>query len=138
MSDYRTGLFGLRPAAFGFPDRGDSSFDFRTNSSRRDLETESSLVMPALKMANSGLFSNRLELNGGECASRALVAFGLFCPSTMLSHRLFPDQFSIRQSTSADLFHSNHKPLRVRHLAVVKTKRLFINIAEQVKGSSAM
>lgn len=48
---------------------------------------------------------------------------------------LFAGEFLVRQALADDLFHRGHKAVSVIHPnAVVETKRLFIDIAEKMKG----
>ena len=103
---------GFLPAALGLPTRGDSTRDFFTSASSRVFEKESNLVMPALKLANSGVDSKRSLLNGGACASPGPVVFGLR-PSAMLSHLFFPSQLSIRQAASDNLLHADHEAMEI-------------------------
>jgi hypothetical protein len=125
----------LRPGAFGLPLRGDSSLAASTNSFRRCLGTAITPRMTSLKCRNSGVESKGIafiNLPKWACACRAPVSS--YASGTHLCSRLrFADQFIVGQAASDNLFHDTSKPLGIRHLAVIKPKRLFVNVAEQVK-----
>ena len=94
--------------------------------------------MTSLKCWNSGVESNGaafiLSPSGYGFVSRLLGAFGKEVASSIAPG--FAGQFSVGNSASNDLLHDGGESLCVRALAVVITKRLFVNVAKQVKGST--
>lgn len=81
--------------------------------------------MPALKLANSGVDSNRLRLKRVVCAGpgpRALVSR----LSAMRHLAVFPDKLLVGQAASDDLAHSYNEPLNVGHVTVVIAEHLFV------------
>src|ERR1035441_2527015 len=127
------------PGACGSPFRGEFSLAARTSSSRRFLGTARTARMTSLKCWNSGV-----ELNGAAfilsplgCGAsfRVPAVSGEEDASSIL--QALAGQLLVGDSASDNLFHYSNETLRVRGLAVVVAKCLFIDIAEQVERLNA-
>jgi hypothetical protein len=123
--------FRFLPGAFGFPARGDRSFDAFTISSKSDLGTFMSLRMIPLNVLNSGVASNLAAVMGGGCVSAGV----LLSPRLELIGYLpiLAGQLLVGESPSNNVPHREDEALNVGHVAVVVAKRLFIEIPEEVK-----
>jgi hypothetical protein len=101
--DFTTGLF---PGARGLSLRGERSLAASTNSSRRFFETPRTPRMTSLKRRNSGVESNGaafiLYPSVRGFVSRVPGAYGKQASSS--SHRRFPSQFLVSDSTLYNLF----------------------------------
>src|SRR5258708_36129769 len=95
--------------------------------------------MTSLKCLNSGVESNGaafiLSPSGYGFASRVPGAFGKEVVSSITP--IFASQLFVSDAASNDLLHDGCKSLRVRSLAIVITKRLFVDVAKQMEGFQA-
>jgi hypothetical protein len=126
-------IFRFRPAAFGFPTRGDDSFAARTISSNSAFGTARDLFMPALKLANSDVLSNRLPVMGGGCVDSAPVISFSECLSAISLYRL-SSQLIVHEALADDLAHAVSGPVNVREFAIIVSEHLLVKIPEKVKG----
>ena len=136
--DERFSFFCFCPGACGSPP---ASYLLPLEPVRPNvLGTARTPRMTSLKCWNSGVESKDgsfINLPKRTYACRAPVSSLSSWARPSLRVRL-ASQSSIRQSASDNLFHYGCKALGIRSGSVVKTKRLFVDVAEQVKGSTLM
>src|ERR1039457_2916972 len=123
------------PGAWGSPFRGDFSFAARTSSSRRVFGTARTARMTSLKCRNSGVESNGsafiLSPLGYGVSFRVPAVFEEEAASSIL--QVLAGKLLVGDPASNNLLHHSYEALRICGLTVVISKRLFIDIAEQVE-----
>ncbi len=95
--------------------------------------------MTSLKCSNSGFLSKAgsfITLPKQACAFRAPVSSCSSRARLCLASSL-ANQFRVRDAVTNNLLHDMAEPRRVSGLAVVITKRLLVDVAEQMEGLDA-
>src|ERR1017187_9552726 len=128
-SRYDFGIFFFRPGAFGFPARGESSFDVRTIWSSSDFGTFRIFRMMPLNFLNSSVSRNCSGVSGGGSTASA----GL----TLMHHLHFPGELLVGETATNNLAHRKHEAVTVGHVPIVEAINFFVKVSEQVEGLDA-
>src|ERR1017187_2210912 len=128
-SRYDFGIFFFRPGAFGFPTRGESSFDVRTIWSSSDFGTFRIFRMMPLNFLNSSVSRNCSGVSGGGSTASAGLTF--------MRHLHFPGELLVGETATNNLAHRKDEAVTVGHVPIVEAVNFFVEVPEQVEGLDA-